>query len=280
MLLNSCVPNDGKGRNTFSAMMKLIFIVFAFLFCLLLASPIHAHGLSYAEQQAILQGGYLVYFWLGVQHMLTGYDHLLFLFGIIFFLTKFKDIVKLITAFTLGHSITLIFATLLKINANYYLIDAIIALTVCYKGFDNLDGFKKFLKISPPDLLNMVFVFGLIHGFGLSARLQHLPLGYSGIVFRVLAFNVGVEVGQIAALTVMVIFLYKWRKTESFFKFSVAANSGLILAGIFLFMMQMHGYIQQRFPNDIEIVKKVKTAPHDKKRVNEVVEDDVFNLRK
>jgi len=260
-------------------MMKLVFTFFALLLCPLIAPPIHAHGLSYADQQAILQGGYSVYFRLGAQHMLTGHDHLLFLFGVIFFLTRFKEVVKFITAFTLGHSVTLIFATLLKINANYYLIDAVIALTVCYKGFDNLEGFKKFLKIKPPDLLSMIFVFGLIHGFGLSTRLQHLPLGYSGIIYRILAFNIGIEVGQIAALTIMFVFLYRWRKTESFFKFSTVANSGLILTGIFLFIIQIQGYMQQRFSNDIENVKQIQTETHDEKRVNKINEDDVFKLR-
>ncbi len=265
---------------TYKSMTRIIFFVATALVCLFLASSVHAHGLSYEEQQAILQGGYLVYFQLGAQHMLTGYDHLLFLFGVIFFLAKFKGIVKFITAFTLGHSITLIFATLLKINANYYLIDAVIALSVCYKGFDNLDGFKKYFKMNPPDLLSMVFVFGLIHGFGLSARLQHLPLGYSGIIFKILAFNVGVEVGQVVALAIMVVFLNKLRKTESFLKLSTAANSGLILAGIFLFMMQMHGYMHQRFPDDFEISKKIHSEAHDEMRVNKIIEDDVFNLRK
>ncbi len=261
-------------------MIRIIFFVSVFLVCLLIVSQVHAHGLSYAEQQAILQGGYLVYFRLGAQHMLTGYDHLLFLFGVIFFLTKFKGIVKFITAFTLGHSITLIFATLFKINANYFLIDSVIALSVCYKGFDNLGGFKKYFKINSPDLLNMVFVFGLIHGFGLSTRLQTLPLGYSGIIFKILAFNVGIEVGQIAALVVMVVFLNKWRKTDSFSKFSAAANGGLIMAGIFLFLMQMHGYIHQRYPDDFGISKHAHSEAHSEMRVNKILEDDTFNVRK
>ena len=103
--------------------------------------------------------------------MIRGYDHLLFLFGVIFFLTEFKDIVKFITTFTAGHCITLIAATFMGISANYFLVDAVIALTVIYKGFDNLDGFKKFFKCESPNLLLLVFIFGLIHGFGLSTRL-------------------------------------------------------------------------------------------------------------
>ena len=101
----------------------------------------------------MLAGGVTQYVWLGASHMLTGYDHLLFIFGVIFFLTGFRDILKYITAFTVGHSITLIFATIYGITANYYLIDAVIALSVCYKGFDNLDGFRKFVGVKPPDLL-------------------------------------------------------------------------------------------------------------------------------
>ena len=111
----------------------------------LLETSLYGHGISEADKQAMLDGGYLQYLWLGATHMLTGYDHLLFIFGVIFFLTGFKDIVKFITAFTIGHSITLIFATIFKIAANYYLVDAVIALSVCYKGFDNIDGFKRYL---------------------------------------------------------------------------------------------------------------------------------------
>src|SRR5215208_8344220 len=177
-----------------------------------------AHGISDADKQRILEGGNLQYLKLGATHMLTGYDHLLFLFGVIFFLTKFRDIVKFITAFTVGHCITLVFATLLHIKANFYLIDAVIALTVCYKAFDNLDGFKKYMGIRPPSLLGAVFLFGLIHGFGLSTRLQQLPLGQDGLIVRILSFNVGVEVGQILALAAMGLVLASWRKTASFAK--------------------------------------------------------------
>ena len=187
--------------------------------------------------------------------MLTGYDHLLFLFGVMFFLTKFGDIVKFITAFTLGHCVTLVFATLLHIKANFYLIDAVIALTVCYKAFDNLDGFKKYLGVQPPSLLGAVFLFGLIHGFGLSTRLQQLPLGHDGLVLRILSFNVGVEVGQVLALAVMWVFLSQWRKRESFLKFSAVANVGLMFAGLLLLLMQLHGYQHTRFADDFPLNK-------------------------
>lgn len=214
-----------------------------------------AHGMSEADQQTALEGGNLEYIKLGATHMLTGYDHLLFLFGVMFFLTQFRDIVKFITAFTIGHCITLVFATLLHIKANYYLIDAVIALTVCYKAFDNLDGFRKWIGSQPPSLLGAVFIFGLIHGFGLSTRLQQLPLGHEGIVLRILSFNVGVELGQIMALGLMGLVLSGWRKTASFVKFSKVANVALMVTGALLLLMQLHGYQHSQYPEDYPLNK-------------------------
>ena len=115
-----------------------------------------------AEKQSILEGGNLKFLWIGATHMLNGYDHLLCIFGIVFLLTGFKDIVKYITAFTLGHSVTLILATFNGIQVNYFLIDAVIALSVCYIAFANLDGFKKYLDIKAPNLLVMIIALGLI----------------------------------------------------------------------------------------------------------------------
>ena len=211
------------------------------LFALLPAVAL-AHGISEGDSQAMLAGGNLRYMILGATHMLTGYDHLLFIFGVIFFLTGFRDIVKYITAFTLGHSITLVLATLMGISANYYLIDAVIALSVCYKGFENLDGFNRYLGRPSPNLLPVVFGFGLIHGFGLSTRLQQLPLGDDGLILRILSFNVGVEVGQILALLVMVTLISVWRRTQAFDRFSTFSNRGLVVAGLLLFLMQIHGF--------------------------------------
>jgi len=223
--------------------------------CLLATLTASAHGISDADKQGILEGGNLEYIKLGATHMLTGYDHLLFLFGVIFFLTKFTDIVKFITAFTLGHCITLVFATLLHIKANFYLIDAVIALTVCYKAFDNLDGFKKYIQIQSPNLLGAVFLFGLIHGFGLSTRLQQLPLGHEGLVLRILSFNLGVEIGQILALTGMWFFLTNWRKTASFARLSRVSNILLLAAGLLLLLMQLHGYQHTQFTDDFPLNK-------------------------
>jgi hypothetical protein len=218
-------------------------------------SQAFGHGLSEADQARMAEAGYLEYVWLGAKHMLTGYDHLLFLFGVIFFLTRFGDVLKFITAFTLGHCVTLIGATLLGIQANYYLIDAVIALTVIYKGFDNLGGFQRFLNFDPPDLLGMVFAFGLIHGFGLSTRLQQLPLGddATGLVLRILSFNLGVEVGQVLALGVMVVILTGWRHTASFQRFSRVCNAGLVAAGVLLLLFQLHGYAHTANPDEFPL---------------------------
>jgi hypothetical protein len=213
---------------------------------LLMALPLAAlaHGISEADRQSMLDGGYLRYIGLGASHMLTGYDHLLFLLGVVFFLTSFKDVAKFVTVFTLGHCITLIFATYFKITWNFYLVDAIIAISVIYKGFDNNGGFQKYFDMKSPNLLAAVFGFGLLHGFGLSTRLQQLPLGddSTSMLLRILSFNLGVEIGQIAALTVMVGLLAFWRHRPSFKRFSFAANLGLIYAGVYLLFMQLHGY--------------------------------------
>lgn len=238
----------------------------------LLGSQVFAHGISEADKRAMLEGGYLKYTWLGATHMLTGYDHLLFIFGVIFFLTTFKDIVKFISVFTIGHCITLVFATFFKITANYYLIDAVIAVSVMYKGFENINGFKKYFDWEAPSLLKMVFVFGLIHGFGLSTRLQQLPLGEDpfAMLMRILSFNVGVEVGQIVALTMMLVILSGWRKTAGFAKLAKAANVALIAGGIFLFAMQFHGYWHTSDPGAFPLNQDDHTHIHTDLKAEEV----------
>lgn len=209
---------------------------------LLVASQAFGHGMSEAEKQIIIEGGNLRYIWIGATHMLSGYDHLAFIFGIIFFLTKFKDIVKYITAFTLGHSITLIYATFNAIQVNYFLIDAVIALSVCYIAFANLKGFEKYLNVKTPNMLMMIFGLGLIHGLGLSTRLQQLPLSEDNLLMNIISFNVGIELGQVSALAIMLILIAAFRKSHSFKSFTKAANSFLIIVGGYLFLMQMHGY--------------------------------------
>lgn len=231
------------------------------LTALLASSVAFGHGMSEAEKQSIIEGGNIRYLWIGATHMLTGYDHLLFVFGIIFFLTRFRDIVKYITAFTLGHSVTLIFATFNAIQINYFLIDAVIALSVCYIAFANLDGFRKYLGVNPPNVLAMIGGLGLIHGLGLSTRLQQLPLSEDDLLMNIISFNVGIELGQIGALTVMLLLLAGWRKTTSFDAFSRLSNYFLIFAGVYLFFMQMHGYAHQSNPEEFAAPALAATKP-------------------
>jgi len=209
-----------------------------------------SHGMSETEKLSIIQGGNMSYLWLGATHMLSGYDHLLFVFGIIFFLTSLKDIVKYITAFTLGHSITLILATFNQIQINYFLIDAIIGLSVSYIAFANIDGFKKYLNISAPNMMVMIVSLGLVHGLGLSTRLQLLPLNQDQLLMNIISFNVGIELGQILALAVMLMLLAGWRKSASFISFARLSNFALIFAGVFLFTMQIHGYWHISAPDE------------------------------
>jgi hypothetical protein len=210
---------------------------------LLLPVLLQAHGVSDADQEILSEGGLLAYIYVGAKHMVTGYDHLLFLAGVIFYLSGFRDIVRFITAFTIGHSITLISATYLGIRADEHLIDAVIALSVLYKGFENLGGFEKLLKRSSPNLLMMVFIFGLIHGFGLSTRLQSFDLGTEQFLLKIISFNVGVEFGQILALIPIVFIITRWQSRKTYKAFYKAANYYLVIAGVLLFIYQMYGYL-------------------------------------
>lgn len=237
-----------------------------------------AHGISEEAKRSMIEGGHLNYVWLGAEHMITGYDHLLFLFGVIFFLKSFRDIIKFISIFTLGHSITLILATFMGITANYWLVDAVIAISVIYKGFDNNRGFQEYLGMKgSPNLLWMVFIFGLIHGFGLSTRLQQLPLGEKGsaMLMRIVSFNIGVELGQIAALLIMLIIVNQLRKQSAFMKLSRVFNDGLMLAGFMLLLMQLHGYLHTTEPDEFGFGKDNHAHHHMEMENKEIQHDNL-----
>lgn len=239
---------------------KFVPVLLGLLALMLVSQFALAHGMSEAEKQAVIEGGNLRYLWLGATHMLSGYDHLLFVFGIIFFLTTFRDVAKYVTAFTLGHSVTLIYATFNGIQLNYFLIDAVIGLSVCYIAFANLDGFRKYLGIKPPNMLLMIVGLGLIHGFGLSTRLQELPLSEDQLLLNIISFNLGIELGQIMALAVMLVVIAAWRKRASFQPFSVVANYSLVVMGGLLFLMQMHGYSHTENPEEFATAAKPATV--------------------
>ena len=240
-----------------------------------------AHGISEEDRQRMLDGGYLQYVGLGASHMLTGYDHLLFLLGVVFFLTTFKEVAKFVTVFTVGHCITLVFATYFQITWNYYLVDAIIAASVIYKGFDNNGGFQRVFDMQSPNLLGAVFIFGLLHGFGLSTRLQQLPLGDdpTAMLGRILSFNVGVELGQIAALAVMVALLAAWRHRPFFKRFSHAANLALIYAGVYLLFTQLHGYQHDTAPDSFRFPTQEHRHVHEDMNIENTQDDSRNTLR-
>ncbi|HWZ31416.1 MAG TPA: HupE/UreJ family protein [Bryobacteraceae bacterium] len=212
-----------------------------------LSIPNRASAHSVSKQDASFvqsnQGTAIVPFiYLGAKHMVTGYDHLAFLVGVIFFLYRMKDIVLYVTLFTIGHSITLLAGVLGGIHANPYVIDAIIGFSVVYKAFDNMDGFKRLFGFQPNTKL-AVLVFGLFHGFGLATKLQELDLSRNGLVANILSFNVGVEVGQVLALTAVLIALSIWRTRPGFLRHALATNTALMAAGFVLVGYQIAGYL-------------------------------------
>jgi hypothetical protein len=217
------------------------------LIILLFPSFSFAHEMTDIARERMAEGGFLNVMWTGAEHMLSGYDHLLFLLGVMFFLTRLRDIFLFVTAFTLGHTITLIFATFAGITANHFLIDAVIAVTVAYKGFENLNGFKRWLGFNAPNLLVMVFIFGLIHGFGLSARLQAVTLADDpALLGKILIFNLGVEFGQIIALMIMAVAIRSWQQVNAWPLINKTCNSALIFAGLGLLIFQLNGYVNER----------------------------------
>jgi HupE / UreJ protein len=181
------------------------------------------------------------FLYIGAKHMLTGYDHLLFLVGVIFFLFRIRDVLVYVSLFTLGHSLTLLFGVLKGINVNSYLIDAIIGLSIVYKAFDNLDGFRQLLGFQPNNKA-AVAIFGLFHGFGLATKLQDFALPKANLWKNLLAFNVGVEVGQFIALFFILIVFSFWRRSPSFYTFATATNTLLMTGGLILFGYQLTGY--------------------------------------
>ena len=205
---------------------------------------LEAHGVT-GKDAVFLQGldgqaiGPLMY--LGAKHMVTGYDHLLFLVGVIFFLYRLKDVLLYVSLFTLGHSLTLLGGVLGGIHANAYIIDAIIGFSVVYKAFENMDGFRRFFGVQP-DTRAAVLVFGLFHGFGLATKLQEFALSPNGLVTNIVSFNVGVELGQGLALTFILIALSYWRTRPGFMRHAFATNAIVMTGGFLLIGYQLSGY--------------------------------------
>lgn len=202
------------------------------------------HGVAEGDKGFIEQavGPQLIPFaYLGAKHMVTGYDHLLFLLGVIFFLYRMRDVALYVTLFAIGHSVTLLFGVLAGVHANTYLIDALIGISVVYKALDNLNAFERWFGFKP-DARAAVLAFGLAHGFGLATKLQEFSLSPDGLVANIIAFNVGVEFGQLLALACMLIGMVYLRRSKAFERNAVVANTAIMTAGFMLVGFQLTGY--------------------------------------
>jgi len=219
---------------------------------MLLLAALLMLGSSDALAHAVTQGdkGYiqeisgvhvLPFVYLGAKHMMTGYDHILFLFGVIFFLYKLQHIALYVSLFAIGHSTTMVLGVYYNIGINSYLIDAVIGFSVVYKALDNLGAFQRWFGVQP-DTKVATLIFGLIHGFGLATKIQEYAISPDGLVPNLLAFNVGVEVGQLLALAVILIAMSFWRRTASFVRHAYSANVVMMSAGFILVGMQLTGY--------------------------------------
>jgi hypothetical protein len=226
-----------------SNILRLAILVFAIVL-MSMSFDILAHGVDDKTRMFLEQntgGQFIPFIYIGAKHMFTGYDHILFLVGVIFFLYRSRDVLLYISMFTIGHSITLLWGVLGDIQVNPYLIDAIIGFSVVYKGFDNLGGFKRLLGKQPSTKL-AVLIFGLFHGFGLATKLQEFELASDGLITNMIAFNIGVELGQFMALAFIVIAINFWRKLPSFQRFATTTNTMLMSAGLMLIGLQLTGY--------------------------------------
>ena len=211
---------------------------------LLWCTKTFAHGVDDETRVFLMDNNgsaFMPFMYIGAKHMLTGYDHLLFLVGVIFFLYKPKEILIYVSFFTLGHSLTLLAGVLFNWHVNAYLIDAIIALSIVYKGFDNLGGFQKIFNFQPNTKM-AVLLFGLFHGLGLATKLQEFNFNKEGLLTNLLGFNIGVEIGQFLALLFVLIVISIWRNYNSFSRFSTITNTLLMAAGFVLMAFQLTGY--------------------------------------
>jgi hypothetical protein len=229
------------GRPTCPAPAKIAVLA---IMAMLVPAVLHAHGVSTRDGRFLqsLDGAAVVpLMYLGAKHMVTGYDHLLFLVGVVFFLYRAKDILLYVSLFTIGHSVTLLAGALGGVRADPHIVDAIIGLSIVYKAFENMGGFTRFLGWQP-DTRIAVLVFGLFHGFGLATKLQDFALSRNGLVANIVSFNIGVEIGQMLALTAVLIGLSYWRMRTAYLRHAYLTNAALMTAGFVLMGYQLTGF--------------------------------------
>ncbi|QQP89538.1 HupE/UreJ family protein [Skermanella sp. TT6] len=230
-------PLDARHRPGLLALLGLALLM-AF------GADAHAHGVAEGDKgyiQEITGIHLLPFMYLGAKHMVTGYDHLLFLFGVIFFLYRPSHIGIYVSLFAIGHSTTLLLGVIFDTNVSSYLIDAIIGLSVVYKALDNLGAYQRWFGFQPNTKL-ATLVFGLFHGFGLATKIREFDIAPDGLIPNLLAFNVGVEVGQLLALAAILILMGYWRRTDSFWRHAYTANVAMMTAGFMLTGYQLTGW--------------------------------------
>ena len=236
MFIRTTVP---RGKN----LQRLLLALSLTLLTLAAGADAWAHNVAEGDK-GYIQESSGVLFWpfvyLGAKHMVTGYDHLLFLFGVIFF--RMKDIGLYVTLFAIGHSTTMLFGVLTGISANAYIIDAIIGLSVVYKALDNLGAYQRWFGVQP-NTKAATLIFGFFHGFGLATKIIEFEIAQEGLIANLLAFNIGVEIGQLLALGAILIVVGFWRRTPSFMRHAFAANVLLMTAGFVLVGYQLAGYV-------------------------------------
>jgi hypothetical protein len=206
-----------------------------------------AHGVTMGDKGYIQETtgiNLIPFLYLGAKHMMTGYDHLLFLLGVIFFLYRMKDVSIYVTLFAVGHIITLLSGVLMEISISSYIIDAIIGFSVVYKALDNMGAYQRWFGFQP-NTKAATFIFGLLHGFGLATKILDYELSSDGLLANLISFNIGVELGQILALAVILLAITYWRKSGSFLHHAYKANAFMVMLGFLLMGYQITGYFVQ-----------------------------------
>ncbi|MFM4707047.1 HupE/UreJ family protein [Aeromonas caviae] len=235
-----------SGADTLLARLRQsFFLLLAVMVLWAIAPDALAHGVPEGDKGYIQEStGVLLmpFIYMGAKHMITGYDHLLFLFGVIFFLYRMKDVGLYVTLFAVGHSVTLLLGVLSNISISSYVIDAIIGFSVVYKALDNLGAFQRWFG-HQPDTRAATLIFGLLHGFGLATKIQDFEISPDGLIPNLIAFNVGVELGQLLALGTILIVMGYWRRTNSFWRHAYTANVAMMSAGFLLMGYQITGLI-------------------------------------
>ncbi|MBY5673349.1 HupE/UreJ family protein [Rhizobium leguminosarum] len=236
--------SSGGGSRALVPGFSVLQPLLALLFVLVMAGAAAAHAVAEGDKGYIqeISGTNLIPFvYLGAKHMVTGYDHLLFLLGVIFFLYRLKHIGIYVSLFAVGHSTTMLLGVYYGWNVSSYLIDAIIGLSVVYKALDNLGAYQRWFGVQPNTKV-ATLIFGFFHGLGLATKILEYDIAEDGLIPNLLAFNVGVEIGQLIALTVILIAMSYWRKTSSFLRHAYTANVIMMTAGFVLIGYQLTGY--------------------------------------